>query len=44
MPNINMNAEERMPVRSTSAPNMIGIRNPPKPPASPTTPEITPML
>ena len=44
MSNISMKAEERTPVRSTSAPNMIGRMKPPMPPARPTTPETTPML
>src|SRR6187200_2769306 len=44
MPNINIKADERTPVKSTSAPNMIGKTKPPSPPASPTTPETTPMF
>jgi hypothetical protein len=43
-PYISMKALERMPVRSISAPNMIGSTKPPRPPANPTTPEMTPML
>ena len=39
-PYISMKADERMPVRSISAPNMIGRTKPPIPPARPTTPEI----
>ena len=44
MPQSSMKALECTPVTSSSAPNMIGSRNPPRPPASPTMPEITPML
>ena len=44
MPNINIKADERTPVKSTSAPNMIGRTKPPSPPASPTTPETTPIF
>src|SRR5580765_5390980 len=43
-PYISMNALERMPVRSINAPNIIGSTKPPRPPARPTTPEITPMF
>jgi hypothetical protein len=43
-PYISMKALERMPVRSISAPNMIGSTKPPRPPASPTMPEMVPML
>src|SRR3989344_4692873 len=43
MPNISMKAEERTPVRSTSAPNMMGMKKPPSPPAMPTTPGVRPM-
>src|SRR5690606_39660961 len=38
-----MNAEERTPVRSTRTPKRIGGTKPPRPPISPTMPEITPM-
>src|SRR5690606_6985893 len=38
-----MNAEERTPVRSTRTPKRIGSTKPPRPPISPTMPEITPM-
>src|SRR5512139_3404977 len=43
-PYISMKHVERMPVRSCRMPNMMGNRKPPKPPASPTIPEMTPML
>ena len=43
-PYISMNALERTPVRSISAPNMIGSTNPPMPPARPTMPLIAPMF
>lgn len=43
-PYISMKALERMPVRSISAPNMMGRMKPPKPPARPTMPLIVPML
>ena len=43
-PYISMKQLERTPVRSTSAPNMIGRMNPPIPPARPTMPDTTPML
>src|SRR6476659_2252340 len=43
-PYISMNALERMPVRSINAPNIIGSTKPPRPPARPTIPEMTPML
>jgi hypothetical protein len=43
-PYINMKALERMPVRSISAPNMIGSTKPPKPPARPTMPLTVPMF
>ena len=39
-PYISMKAVERTPVRSISAPNMIGSTKPPRPPARPTMPEI----
>src|SRR5512138_1549159 len=39
-----MKADERTPVRSISAPNMMGSTKPPRPPASPTTPLTVPML
>ena len=35
---------ERTPVRSSAMPNSTGSRKPPRPPASPTTPETAPML
>ena len=41
---ISMKALERMPVRSISAPNMIGSTKPPMPPARPTMPLTVPML
>ncbi len=43
-PYISMKALERMPVRSISAPNMIGSTKPPMPPARPTMPLTVPML
>ncbi len=43
-PYISMKALERMPVRSISAPNMIGSTKPPRPPARPTMPLMVPML
>ena len=43
-PYISMKALERMPVRSISAPNMIGSTKPPSPPARPTMPLTVPML
>ena len=43
-PYISMKALERMPVRSISAPNMIGSTKPPRPPARPTMPLTAPML
>ena len=43
-PYISMKALERMPVRSISAPNMMGSTKPPRPPARPTMPLMVPML
>ncbi|MNE92689.1 hypothetical protein D3C80_1904450 [compost metagenome] len=43
-PYISMKAEERTPVRSTRAPNMIGRMKPPRPPARPTMPDTAPMF
>ena len=43
-PYISMKAQERMPVRSISAPNMMGRTKPPRPPARPTMPETAPMF
>lgn len=43
-PYISMKALERMPVKSTSAPNMIGSTKPPSPPARPTMPLMVPMF
>lgn len=44
VPYISMKLEERTPVMSTNAPNMIGRTNPPSPPAKPTTPDTAPIL
>jgi hypothetical protein len=43
-PYISMKALERMPVKSISAPNMMGSTKPPRPPARPTMPLTVPML
>ena len=43
-PYSSINAVERTPDQSNSAPNIIGNRKPPMPPAKPTAPDTAPML